>query len=244
MNCLLTISSFLFPIISYPYVSRILSPDGIGKVSFATSVIAYFNIFAQLGVPVYGVRACAKVRDDKLSLSRVVQELWLLNIITSSLCYLGLFILIMFSSRIKEEWPLFVIMSTSIFLNALGMEWLYKALEQYTYISIRSILFKGISLLLMILLIHDHDDYVLYGVLTILAASASNILNFFYARHFVSIIPIKECHVFRHVKMVGIFFAMACAINIYTNLDTLMLGVIKSDYFVRSCYIAEKFLLC
>ena len=69
MNSILTMSSFLFPLITFPYVSRILLPLGTGKVSFATSVISYFAMFSQLGIPVYGIRACAKVRDDKAVLS-------------------------------------------------------------------------------------------------------------------------------------------------------------------------------
>ena len=65
MNSILTASAMIFPIVTYPYVSRILQPSGIGTVSFANSVITYFSMFAQLGVPTYGIRACAKVRDDK-----------------------------------------------------------------------------------------------------------------------------------------------------------------------------------
>ena len=61
VNSLLTISSFIFPLITFPYVSRILLPEGTGKVSFATSVVTYFNMFAQLGIPTYGICACAKV---------------------------------------------------------------------------------------------------------------------------------------------------------------------------------------
>ena len=72
MNALLTISSFIFPLITFPYVSRVLLPEGTGKVSFATSVITYFSMFAQLGIPTYGIRACAKVRDNKEMLSAFV----------------------------------------------------------------------------------------------------------------------------------------------------------------------------
>ena len=71
MNAILTMSQFIFPLITFPYVSRILLPVGTGKVSFATSVIAYFTMFAQLGIPTYGVRRCAQVRDDKIELTRV-----------------------------------------------------------------------------------------------------------------------------------------------------------------------------
>lgn len=84
MNAILTMSAFIFPLISFPYVSRILLPEGTGKVSFATSVISYFLMFAQLGIPTYGVRACAKVRDDKRKLSKTAHELLIINLVRCS----------------------------------------------------------------------------------------------------------------------------------------------------------------
>ena len=70
MNMVLTMSNFIFPLITFPYVSRILLPIGTGKVAFATSIVTYFSMFAQLGIPTYGIRVCAQVRDDKEKLSR------------------------------------------------------------------------------------------------------------------------------------------------------------------------------
>ena len=81
MNAFLTMSSFIFPLITFPYISRILLPEGTGKVSFATSVISYFVILAQLGIPTYGIRACAKVRDNREELSKTAHELLVINII-------------------------------------------------------------------------------------------------------------------------------------------------------------------
>lgn len=92
MNAILTMSQFLFPLITFPYISRILLPTGTGKVSFATSVVSYFALFAQLGIPTYGIRACAKVRDDRKALERTVQELFLINLIMSILAYIVLFL--------------------------------------------------------------------------------------------------------------------------------------------------------
>ena len=69
MNAILNASSFIFPFITFPYISRVLLPYGVGKVNFATSVVSYFSMFAMLGIPTYGVRICAQVRDDKRELS-------------------------------------------------------------------------------------------------------------------------------------------------------------------------------
>ena len=75
MNFILTTSSVIFPLITFPYISRVLLPVGTGKVAAAAGVVNYFSMVAMLGIPTYGIRACAQVRDDKEKLSRTVQEI-------------------------------------------------------------------------------------------------------------------------------------------------------------------------
>lgn len=229
MNIILTMSSFIFPLITFPYVSRVLLPAGTGKVSMATSVITYFSMFAQLGIPTYGIRACAKVRDDRKELSKVAQELLIINIIMSLISYVVLFVLIFFVPKFRCEKELYIVLSFTIILTAIGMEWLYKALEHYTYITVRSVIFKFIALIGMFFLVHKQKDYVIYGGITIFAASASNILNLINAHKYINLKPVGNYNFRRHLKPVMVFFAMSCATTIYTNLDTVMLGFMTTD---------------
>lgn len=229
MNIILTMSSMLFPLITFRYVSRILLPVGTGKVSFANSLISYFVMFSQLGIPTYGIRACAAVRDDKEKLTRTAQELMIINIVNCLIAYIAFFLILIFIPKLHEEKTLYIVISLSIFFNAVGMEWLYKALEQYTYITIRSIAFKFIALIAMLLLIHTKDDYVIYGALTIFAASASYLLNFIHSHKYISWRPVGNYHFKNHLKAALIFFAMTCAATIYTHLDTVMLGFISGN---------------
>lgn len=229
MNAILTMSSFIFPLITFPYISRILLPEGTGKVSFATSLISYFLMLAQLGIPTYGVRACAKVRDNKLELSRTTQELLIINMVMSALAYILLFLALAFVPKLQQERALYLVVSLTILFNCIGMEWLYKALEEYTYITVRSILFKFLALIAMFALVHTQDDYVAYGGITILAASASNICNFLHARKYITLKPVGGYQFHRHLTAVAVFFAMACASTIYTHLDTVMLGFMTTD---------------
>lgn len=229
MNVLLTVSSVIFPVVTFPYVSRVLGPDGTGKVAFATSVISYFAMFAQLGIPTYGLRACAKVRDDKEELTRVTHEILLINALMSILVYIALGISLAAVPRLGQEKKLILIVSLTILFNAIGVEWLYKALEEYSYIAIRSIVFKIIALAVMFVLVREKQDYAVYGGITILAASASNILNFIRMFRMVGLKPVGGYNLRRHMKAVMVFFAMSCATTIYTNLDTVMLGFMKSD---------------
>ena len=229
MNAILTMSSFIFPLITFPYVSRVLMPAGMGKVNFATSVINYFSMIAQLGIPTYGIRACAIVRDDREKLTRTAHELLIINIVMSIISYLGLFLALAFVPRLQSEHTLYIIVSFTIILTTIGMEWLYKALEQYTYITVRSLIFKAISVVAMLLLIHSKDDYLLYGAITIFAASASNILNFINIHRYIGLKPVGNYNIKRHLKPVLVFFSMSVATTIYTNLDTVMLGFMKND---------------
>ena len=229
MNAILTMSSFLFPLISFPYVSRILGPEGTGRVDFATSLIAYFLMFAQLGIPTYGVRACAKVRDDRRQLTKTAQELLIINLVMSVLAYAVLAMGLILVPRLRQDRLLYILISLTIIFNTIGMEWLYKALEQYTYITVRSIAFKLISLGAMFALIHSRNDYVVYGGIAILASSASYLMNFFHARKYISLRPVWGYQFKPHLKAVMVFFAMACATTVYTNMDKVMLGVMATE---------------
>jgi O-antigen/teichoic acid export membrane protein len=229
MNAILNASAFIFPLITFPYVSRILGPVGTGKVAFATSVISYFSMVAMLGIPTYGIRACARVRDDREKLTKTVQEIFLINFIMSVIVYAVFLISLVTVEKFVQERELLLIMSTTIIFNLIGMEWLYKALEQYSYITMRSLLFKFIALILVFVLIHKPQDYLFYGVTSIFAAAGSNIMNFINARKYVQLKWLKNHNYVQHLKPIAVFFAMSVATTIYTNLDTVMLGFMQGD---------------
>ena len=237
MNVILTGSNILFPLITYPYASRILKPYGMGMVSFANAVITYFTMFAQLGIPTYGIRVCAKVRDDKEKLSRTVQEILIINMITCFLSYAAFFAAVFFNAKLRQEKTLFLVMGILIFFNTLGVEWLYKGLEQYTYITVRSIIFKFIAFLCIFIFIHNSDDYVIYGFLTVLALVGSNAMNFINLHKMISTHPVGDYHFRQHLKPIFIFFGMSVATTIYTNMDSVMLGFIKGAE-ENGCYDA------
>lgn len=229
MNIVLSMSTFVFQLITFPYISRVLLPGGTGKVSFATSLVYYFGIFAQLGIPTYGIRACAKVRNDREKLTRTTQELLIINLVMSAVTYMVLFIVVLIVPRLQEDRVLIFVVSSNIFLTAIGIEWFYKALEQYTYITMRSILFKIIALAAMFIFVKNESDYVVYGVITVVASSLSYVLNLINVRNYIGFKLVGGYHFKEHLKMVAIFFAMSCATTIYVNLNTVVLGFYKTD---------------
>lgn len=134
LNIIYTVTNLLFPLITYPYVARILSADGIGRVNFFTAASNYAVMFAALGVSTYGVRAVAKVRDNKKELSDTLTELLLINLI-ATLCVLVVYAVIsLFVPQFNRDPALCVVNAATIAATPWGMNWLYSGLEQYGYI--------------------------------------------------------------------------------------------------------------
>ena len=230
LNILLTVSNIAVPFITYPYVTRILGPEGVGRVTFASSIVEYFGMFASLGIPVYGIRAAANVRHDEKKLGRLVNELLLLNFVTALMSFTSLYICIAFVPRFSSDSLLYVILSSQLIFTTFGVEWLYKGIEEYAYITKRSLMFKVIAMVFMFLMVRDRDDYPLYALALVISNYLSLLINFFNVRKHADISEkINVRDVIVHIKPVLVFFAMAAATLVYTNLDTVMLGLMKGD---------------
>lgn len=229
MNFIMSASSIVFPLITFPYISRVLMASGNGKVAAASAVITYFNMFASLGIPTYGIRACAKVRDNKEKLSKTVQELLIINSITMLLMVIVFAFTVVLVPEFSAEKELYVINGIGMVLNMFAITWLYNALEQYAYITVVNMIVKLVSLVLMFLLVKNPEDYILYGAITVFASSASYIFNFVYATKFVSLKKTGPYDFRIHMKPILRFFAMSAATSVYTNLDVVMLQFMQGD---------------
>jgi O-antigen/teichoic acid export membrane protein len=128
-----------------------------------------------------------------------------------------------------QDKPLMLIIGTTMIFNLFGMEYLYKALERYTYISVRSILFKFAALILMFFMVHSQEDFVIYGGISVFATVGSNLMNFINLRKHVLFNVPGPYEYRKHFKPIAVFFSMAIAVSIYTSLDKAMLGFMKSD---------------
>ena len=220
MNAILTVSSILFPLITFPYISRVLLVEGSGKVAFAISAVTYFTMFATLGLPTYGIRACAVVRDDREKLSQTVQELLIISAITTAITYAVFFASLFLVPEFAAKKELMMVMGLSIGLTTIGVQWFYNALEQYSYITTCAIVFKLIGLILMFLLVRNPSDYVVYGFVYVVGSFGSYVLNFVRLRRFIS---------FRKREAYDLKQPLAAASSVYLNLDVVMLGFLKGD---------------
>ena len=228
MNFILTVSNFLFPLIIFPYVSRVLLPEGTGKVAFALSIVSYFTLFASFGVATYGIRAIAQVRDDKDRLSKTMHELLFINIISMIIVYIALVIAISVVPKFAMEKELFWVTSLFVIFTIIGIEWLYKGLEKYQYITIRTIVFKIASLFLVFLFVKEKSDYIIFAFISIFAIVGSGVLNLINSRKLINYILYSEYEFKKHLKPMFVLFLTSMAIAIYTSLDEGLLGLLSS----------------
>lgn len=221
------VATVLAPLVIYPYVTRVLGPEGIGRVNFAQSVVFYFTMLAQLGIPTYGIRECAKVRDDKAVLSRTVQEILIINAITCAVAYLLFFICVFTVPQMRADKTLFIVMASSTLLNVIGVEWLYNSLEKYDYLAALTFATKLLMIALVFICVKAENDVVKYGALYTLGSIGWGLVTFFRLGKQVDLKPAGGYDLKRHLKPIGVFFAMSVATTVYTMMDSAMLGFMK-----------------
>lgn len=240
LNIIYTITNMIFPVITYPYVTRILSASGMGKISFFTSISNYAIMIASLGISTYGIRAVAKVRDNKKELSKVTMELLILNTFVTIITIVFLFFSAFFIDKFKKDFILFLINLLVVAITPLGLTWLFSGLEQYAYITKRNLFFKALSLVSVFLFVKNRNDYIIYAIIMIFSTISSYICNFIYAKKFVDLKIVYNIELRKHLKPMLLLFASILAVSVYTNLDTIMLGFINGDDQVGYYSVASK----
>lgn len=229
LNFIKSALNMIYPIITFPYASRILMPEGLGKVNFANSIIEYFLIIAELGISTYAAREAAKIRDDKERLSQFCREILSINIFSTIAAYILLAAGFLFVAKFNEYRILIIICSVKILFSAVGINWFYTALEEYGYITIRHALFQIISLIALFLLVKNPEDYHIYAAIGVFSNVGSYLVNFFYAKKFINLFQKTRIGLKRHLKPIFTFFGISCATKINSALDAVMLGFMSGD---------------
>ena len=238
MNAALNLSAVLTPFLTYPYATRVLGAESYGKAIFASYVANWLMMFAQLGIPTFGLRACAACRDDEAKLKRTVRGLITLNLVTAVVTYSIFLVLLVLVPRFRQDPLLFLVVSLPVLLNAVGGDWFFKGLEEYGYVAARDIGCRLLSVALLFLLVHGSGDYLLYGVTIAVGNGAPAVLNCIQmlrrlggSRGFLTKetkVTVREA-VSEYLKPVLTFFTLNVAISIYTNMDVVMLGFLSTD---------------
>lgn len=233
-NVLKTCFTIVYPVVTFVYVTRIISVAGLGQVSFVKNFASYFCLAASLGITYYGTREGAKVKKDRLAFSKLFWEIVFINIISTLLSFISYFILIYTIPNLSDYKELLFLNSVSIILCGLSCEWVLAAHERFKFIAIRTMAVQIICLLLLFFLVRTNEDVLLYATLLVISGYGVNIFNWIYLMNtkVVSTYPFSQLSFISHLKPILMMFAMLVAIDLYTLLDTTMLGFIKGDYSV------------
>lgn len=241
MNTLLTASSMLVSVITVPYVTRVLSVEGYGDVTFAQNVSQWLSAMCLIGVPTYGLRECARVRDDPREMARVVRELLVIITIFTAVVLAGFGVSILIVPRFRQIAALMWVFLVSTLLLSYGVEWFFQAIEQYKYITIRSMVFKMLSLVAMLVFVRGEDDYLAYGVILALVVCGNNVLNLARMLRMVSFSGLGPMRIGRHLKPLASYAALSIASSVYLAFDSILLGMLSpSNVQVGLYQLASK----
>ena len=139
-SSILTAANYIFPLVTYPYVSRVLGVDNIGACNFVDSVINYFILFSMLGISTVGIREISQARNDSTRLNQTFSRLFTINTISTSIVLIALLISMFTVPQLRENSHLMWIGVLKLVSNYLLIEWLYKGLEEFKYITSRTVL--------------------------------------------------------------------------------------------------------
>ncbi len=238
-NLLLTLSNILFPIVTFPYVSRVLGPEGIGKAQFVVTFAQYFTLIAALGIPLYGIREVAKVKADKKQLSQLVMELLTINFITTlilSTCYIAV---VLFIPKFNEHLLLYAIGLGLLLLGFTSIDWFYTGTEKFKFVALRSVIIKALSMILLFVFVKHAEDVPAYLGITVFSMVANNVWNMLSLRKEITIHSIS-LQLKKHIVPLLTIFSTTLSISIYTVMDTLLLGLLANDTSVGLYTAAVK----
>lgn len=248
LNLINTGTQMLFPLITFPYVCRVIEADGIGQINFFQSIISYISLFTCLGIPMYAIREIARDRSDVVQMNRTAMEILLLHAMLTLVGYAIVAILCLTVPQIQVNIPLFLILSLTIFFTAIGCEWFYQGIEDFKYITIRGLIIKTVSVVLLFIFVKSKTDLLYYGCYTVFGVLGGNIFNFFRLRKYIhrENIIFSELHIKRHIKPVLKVFSFSVVTSIYLQLNTVLLGFLKNalavGYFAAATKVMQMLL--
>lgn len=226
------ILQLLTPLITAPYLSRVLGGDGIGTASYAESILSYFLLFASLGIGIHGQREISYVQDDLKKRSLVFWNTKLLSLCTS-LTSLAAYLVFAMTQKNRV---IYLILSLGLLSSMADVTWFFHGMEEFGKIVLRNAIIKLINVGYIFLMIRSPGDLPLYVLSHVLFGFIGNLSLWGYLPRYIIRVPLRELHPFRDIRMILTLFLPTVAIQIYTVLDKTMIGVITQDAFQNGYY--------
>ncbi|MDY3295400.1 MAG: flippase [Bacteroidaceae bacterium] len=238
-STIITISNYLFPMIVFPYVSRTLGLENVGICNFIDSIVTYFVFFSMMGIMTMGIREVAASREDRQRRSIVFSTLLVLNGLFTLLAIIGLGFFTFYVDAVADYRNMMYIGMFKLACNFLLIEWFYQGLEEFKYITQRTLIVKTCYILSIFLLVKDRGDYELYYLLTTLMVTFNALVNIVYSRKYVSFsfrhLQLGKC--FRPYITLGWYMILS---NMYTSFNITYIGFVASKAEVGDFSTATK----
>lgn len=237
-NVLITGLNAFLPLATYPYVTRVLGPDNLGRVNFFNSIADWFILLMSLGISAYGIREVARNRDNPNAVGQVFSEL-ILIMFGSMLFFLGVYAMVYaLVPKLHVDPLLFIIFSLPLLFNVFSIDWLYGGFERYDYLAKRGVAIRLLYVGLVFLLVKRAEDYRLFAGLTVLVIVATNSANALFSRNLVRF-TLKGLNLRRHVKPIATLYGCILVGSLYAKGDIVLLGMLSSERYV-AYYSLEK----
>ena len=224
-SSILTVSKYLFPLIVYPYVSRTLGLSNIGIVNFVDNLVNYFVFISMMGITTVGVREIAAVRSNQQELSKTFVSLLSLTAITTLIAVAALWIAMYTVPALMPYQDLLYVGLIKLVFNLFLMEWFFMGVEDFRYITNRSILVKCLYVLCVFMFVKDASDYKVYYGISVAMVTVNALINLIYIRKFVhySFHAIDMRPLYRAFLIMGVYVLLT---NVYTSLNPVWLGFV------------------
>lgn len=230
-SVILKLSNYIFGIILLPYVARVLGVELYGKVEFVTNIVAYALLFSSLGVTSFGIREVAKNKNNKRELNKVFTNILLINILFTILTIIVYIVCVFYVNSLYELRSLFFVGTISIIFTPFVVEWLFRGIEDFKYITIRSFIIRLVYVIFVLLFVKNKSDYEFYYVLTVLVTVANALINIIYARKYVKF-RFARNYLKTNIKKITILGSYDVLTSMYTTFNLVFLGFVTNSFQV------------
>lgn len=234
-NFLLSFSNMLFPLLTMPYISRVLAINDIGLLNKGSAFYALFVNIASFGLAGYGAREIARNKNDAEKLKSIFSSVLICHLLTAFVCVLAYCVYVFSFVSVSAERLIHIEFILLFLITPLSIEWFYTGREDFRYIALRSLAVKTVLLILVFVLIHDASDFMLYASIFIAAQGVNFLYNIFHAKKIIHF-SFKNLQV-RQTFLSSKFFYMQTLVAIcYQNINQLILSrnEVQLALFVRA----------
>lgn len=228
----------ILPLITVPYVSRVLMPKGVGTFAYTASIASYFALLGMLGIGTYGNKVIAMSRDNQIKMSENFFGIFILQLMLTMISTIGYLIFVIFF--IREDRNIALIQTVGLFGTVIDCSWFFFGIEMFKKIVLRNISIKLLSLAAVFLFVKDQNDLGVYTLIMCLSGFAGSLVMWFYLRRHIVPVKLSVRSVLKHVKPTFVYFLPQVAIQVYFVLDKTMLGLLSNKSEVGIYDYADK----